>query len=186
MGCIIEARGKAGNVMPKPIMNVADISLDPTAPELAPTGPAAERCEAKTGVIGARIGARTLGYNITAVPPGKRAWPFHNHPAKEEMFFVLQGSGEVRIGETRYPIRAGDVIACPAGGKETAHQIINTGTQELRYLAVSTEHSLEMAQYPDSGKFAVKAEFGTAPDGTPQSLIFVSGEAQSVAFWDGE
>ena len=49
------------------------------------------------------------------------------------MFFVLHGSGEVRIGEARYPIRAGDIIACPAGGKETAHQIINTGNEELRY-----------------------------------------------------
>ena len=172
--------------MPKPIMNIADVSLDPTSPEWAPTGPAAELFEAKSGVIGARIGARKLGYNITAVSPGKRAWPFHNHPAKEEMFFVLQGTGEVRIGDARYSIRAGDIIACPAGGRETAHQIINTGSQELRYLAVSTEHSLEMAQYPDSGKFAVKAEFGTAPDGTPQRVVFVGRETQSVHFWDGE
>lgn len=172
--------------MPKPIINVSDVSLDPTPPKFAPTGPAAERFESKTGVIGARIGARKLGYNITAVPPGKRAWPFHNHPAKEEMFFVLQGSGEVRIGEARYPIRTGDMIACPAGGRETAHQISNTGTEELRYLAVSTEHSLEMAQYPDSDKFAVKAELGTAPDGTLQRVIFVGREIPSVDFWDGE
>lgn len=172
--------------MPKPIMNVADVSLDPTPPRFAPTGPAAEHFEAKTGIIGARIGARKLGYNITAVPPGKRAWPFHNHTAKEEMFFVLEGSGEIRIGEARYPIRAGDIIACPAGGRETAHQIINTETEELRYLAVSTEHSLEMAQYPDSGKFAVKAEFGTAPDGTPQRVLFVGRETQLVDYWEGE
>jgi uncharacterized cupin superfamily protein len=172
--------------MRKPIMNVADVSLEPLPSEFAPTGPAAERFEAKTGAIGAHIGARTLGYNITVVPPGKRAWPFHNHPAKEEMFFVLHGSGEVRIGEATYPIRAGDIIACPAGGKETAHQIINTGAEELRYLAVSTEHSLEMAQYPDSGKFAVKAEFGPAPDGTPQRFIFVGRESQPAGFWDGE
>ena len=172
--------------MLKPIINIADVSLDPTPPKFAPTGLAAERFEAKTGVIGARIGARKLGYNITAVPSGKRAWPFHNHPAKEEMFFVLQGSGEVRIGEARYPIRRGDVIACPAGGTETAHQIINTGSEELRYLAVSTEHSLEMAQYPDSGKFGVKAEFGTAPDGTPKRVIFFGRENQPVDFWEGE
>lgn len=172
--------------MPEPIMNVADVPLDPTSLDWAPTGPAAERFEAKTGVIGARLGARKLGYNITAVPPGKRAWPFHNHPAKEEMFFVLQGSGEVRIGERRYPIRTGDIIACPAGGRETAHQIINTGSEELRYLCVSTEHTLEMAQYPDSGKFAVKAELGIAPDGTPRRVILVGRETQSVDYWDGE
>jgi uncharacterized cupin superfamily protein len=172
--------------MLKPIVNIADVSLEPFPPDSAPTGAAAERFEARTGAIGTRIGARKLGYNITAVPPGKRAWPFHNHPAKEEMFFVLQGNGEVRIGETRYPIRTGDIIACPAGGKETAHQIINTGTEELRYLAVSTEQSLEMAQYPDSGKFAVKAELGTALDGTPQRFLFVGRETQPADYWDGE
>ena len=169
--------------MLKPIVNVADVSLDPTSPEWAvATGHSAEDFAAKTGVISARIGARKLGYNITAVAAGKRAAPFHNHPAKEEMFFVLQGSGEVRIGEARYAIRTGDIIACPAGGKGTAHQIINTGTEELRYLAVSTEHSLEMAQYPDSGKFAVGAEVGTAPDGTPQRVIFIGHENQQFNF----
>jgi uncharacterized cupin superfamily protein len=172
--------------MPKSIINVADVTLEPSSPMWVPTGAAAERFEAKTGMIGARLGARKLGYNITAVPPGKRAVPFHNHPAKEEMFFILQGTGEVRIGDARYPIRTGDFIACPAGGRETAHQIINTGIDELRYLAVSTEHSLEMAQYPDSGKFAVKAEFRGAPDGTPQQLIFVGREGESLNVWDGE
>ena len=98
----------------------------------------------------------------------------------------MLGSGEIRIGEARYPIRIGDIVACPAGGKETAHQIINTGTEELRYLAVSTEHTLEMAQYPDSGKFAVKAEFGTEPDGTPQRVIFIGRENDSLDVWDGE
>jgi uncharacterized cupin superfamily protein len=172
--------------MRNPIINVADVSLERESPMWAPTGSAAERFEAKTAMIGARLGARKLGYNITAVPPGKRAVPFHNHPAKEEMFFILQGAGEVRIGDARYPIRTGDFIACPAGGKETAHQIINTGIEEMRYLAVSTEHSLEMAQYPDSGKFAVKAEFGSTPDGTSHSVIFIGRENQSLDVWDGE
>jgi len=92
---------KNGGHVLKPIMNIADVSLDPTPSDFAPTGPAAGRFAAKIGAVGAHIGARKLGYNVIAVPPGKRAWPFHNYPAKEEMFFVLQGSGEVRIGEAR-------------------------------------------------------------------------------------
>lgn len=172
--------------MPKPILNISEATFEANSPMFAPTGSVAERFEAKTATVGARIGAQLLGYNITAVAPGKRAWPFHNHPAKEEMFFVLQGIGAVRIGETTYAIHAGDFIACPAGGKETAHQIINTGTEELRYLAVSIESSLEMAEYPDSGKFAVKAEFGVAPDGKPLRHIFVGRTDQLVNFWDGE
>jgi uncharacterized cupin superfamily protein len=171
--------------MIKPIVNLAEVTFAPTSGQSAPTGSVAERFEAKTGTIGARIGAQKLGYNITAVPPGKCAWPFHNHPTKEEMFFVLQGNGEVRVGKATYPIRTGDFIACPAGDKDSAHQIMNTGTGELRYLAVSTEHSLEMAQYPDSGKFAVKAQF-PGVDKTLHQVVFVGRECQSVDFWEGE
>jgi hypothetical protein len=43
-----------------------------------------------------------------------------------------------------------------------------------------------MAEYPDSGKFAVKAEFGTALDGTPQQFVFVGRGTQSVDYWEGE
>jgi len=46
-------------------------------------------------MVGTRLGARLLGYNITAVPPGKRAFPLHNHMVNEEMFFVVEGHGEV-------------------------------------------------------------------------------------------
>jgi uncharacterized cupin superfamily protein len=138
------------------------------------------------GFIGPRIGAQKLGYNITAVPPGKSAFPPHNHHANEEMFFVLQGSGELRIGGNTYPIRVGDIIACPAGGKEKAHQMINTGTEELRYLAVSTKLSPELVEYRNSGKFGVLAELPTSTDGKPQRFMFVGRESQSLDYWAGE
>ena len=60
------------------------------------------------------------------------------HEKEAEMFYVIEGTGEVRIGNETFPIRAGDIIACPTGGQDTAHQIVNTGKTELRYLAVST------------------------------------------------
>lgn len=172
--------------MTKPILNITDVELTPRGAGFAASGPAAERFDAKMGFIGPRVGAHKLGYNITAVPPGKRAFPFHNHRVNEEMFFVLQGTGEVRIGEETYPIRSGDVIACPPGGKETAHQIINTGSEELRYLAVSTKLSPEIAEYPDSGKFGVLAELPADADGKPQRFVFVGREGNSVDYWEGE
>lgn len=30
----------------------------------------------------------------------------------EEMFFVLEGNGELRVGDATHPVRAGDIIAC--------------------------------------------------------------------------
>ena len=172
--------------MSKPIVNLDEIALQPRPAAFAAKGAAAERFDAKMGSIGARIGAQKLGYNVTAVPPGKRAFPFHNHRVNEEMFLILEGTGEVRIGSETYPIRKGDIIACPPGGKEAAHQIVNTGSAELRYLAVSTKLSPEIAEYPDSGKFGVLAEYPAAPGEKPQHFRFVGREGNQVDYWDGE
>jgi uncharacterized cupin superfamily protein len=172
--------------MVKPIINIADVVLEPRPRNFAASGEAAERFDAKMGFIAPRIGAQKLGYNITAVPPGKSAFPSHNHHANEEMFFVLQGSGELRFGDSTYPVRAGDVIACPAGGKEVAHQIINSGTDELRYLAVSTKLSPELVEYPNSGKFGVLAELPADADGKPQRFIYIGRESECLGYWEGE
>jgi uncharacterized cupin superfamily protein len=139
-------------------------------------GSTAERFEASFGSIGMMVGSQKLGYNITAVPPGKRAFPFHSHHVNEEMFFVLEGEGEIRIGDERHSIKKGDFIACLAGGPETAHQIVNTGSGEMRYLAVSTKMTPEIAEYPDSKKFGV----------LDSGFRFVSRADQSLGYWDGE
>jgi len=172
--------------MSKPVINIADIELQPHPPAFAPTGAAAERYDALMGVIAPRIGAQKLGYNITAIPPGKRAFPFHNHQVNEEMVFVLEGSGEVRIGETTYAIRQGDFVACPPGGKETAHQVINTGSVELKYLAVSTKQSPEICEYPTTGKFGVLAELSAGADGKPRGFRYVGRENVAADYWEGE
>jgi uncharacterized cupin superfamily protein len=165
--------------MPSPILNIADLEYRETSH--------GERYAARLGAIGPRIGAQKLGYNVTVLPPGKRAFPFHNHRVNEEMFFVLEGEGEVRIGQARHPIRRGDVIACPPGGPETAHQIINTSqTAELKYLAVSTRQYPEVAEYPDSGKFGLLAEFPPGADGKPQTMRFVGRAEASLDYWEGE
>lgn len=172
--------------MTQRILNIADVALQPRPPQFAATGPAAAMFDARVGQIGSVLGAQKLGYNLTAVPPGMRGFPFHNHRVNEEMFFVLQGSGEVRIGAERHAIRAGDIIACPPGGPELAHQIINTGAEELRYLAVSTKLSPEICDYPDSGKFGILAEFPPGPDGTPQMFRYIGKTSVATGYWEGE
>lgn len=172
--------------MTSPIINIADIELKPRPAAFAPPGAAADRFEARFGRIGQRIGAQQLGYNVTAVPPGKRAFPTHSHRVNEEMFFVLQGSGELHVGTQAYPLRNGDFIACPAGGVETAHQIVNTGSEELRYLAVSTQRWPEICEYPDSEKFGVFGVFPGAADSKPTLFRHLGRDAQSLDYWDGE
>jgi uncharacterized cupin superfamily protein len=141
---------------------------------------------AKLGRIGPIVGAEQLGCSLTVVPPGKKAFPFHSHYANEEMALILSGTGELRLGEARYPLRAGDIVAMPAGGPEKAHQIINTGSEELRYLCLSTMRQPEAVEYPDSGKFAVTAQ--VPPGGGPRDArLRVIGRAGSTLdYWDGE
>jgi uncharacterized cupin superfamily protein len=172
--------------MKSPIINIASIELKPLPTVMEPTGAAAERFGARMGFISNLIGGKQLGYNITAIPKGKRAFPFHNHQVNEEMFFVLAGHGEIRIGDGAFPIRAGDIIACPAGGKETAHQIINTSEEELRFLAVSTKLSPEIAEYPDTNRFGVLASLAPDETGRPRTMMYVGKEGESLYYWEGE
>ena len=102
--------------------------------------------------IGPLVGAKDLGYSYDVVPPGKRSCPFHSHRAEEDMFFIVRGTGLLRYGTETRSIRAGDVICCPTGGSDTAHQIINDSDAELADLSVSTMMPAEVCEYPDSGK----------------------------------
>ena len=141
---------------------------------------------ARLAPVAARIGARQLGYRVTELAPGARAWPFHSHFANEEMFFVLEGTGVLRMGSQHLPIRSGDFIAAPTGGAESAHQIINTSDQVLRYLCVSTMIEPEVALYPDSGKFFVLAGSPPGGDKDQRSFSHIGRLADSVGYWDGE
>lgn len=165
--------------MPRPIVNLADAPF-------ARSTRHGERFEARIAPLSPLLGAKKLGYNLTVVPPGKRAFPFHTHHANEEMFFILEGTGVLRYGAEEHPVRPGDVIACVPGGAEHAHQLVNTGETELRYLAVSTTIDTDIFQYPDSGKFG--AVGGRLPGTRPQDATFAGfwQEEARKDYWDGE
>ena len=108
--------------------------------------------ETRGARIGPLLGAKNLGYSYDIVPPGKRSCPFHSHRGEEEMFLILSGNGTLRYGNETRRIRAGDVICCPTGGPETAHQIVNDSDAPLAYLSISTMMPTEVCEYPDSKK----------------------------------
>lgn len=164
--------------MSSPIVNLAEVEAIPRPAEYAPEGVAAEVFACSTARLTQRLGAQQIGCNVTVLPPGKAGYPAHSHRVNEELFLVLSGEGELRLGEQRLPLREGDLFACPAGGP--AHQIRNrSATQELRFLALSTRRSPEICEYPDSGKFGVYEE---GADG----FYFMGRPAQCLDYWDGE
>ena len=133
-------------ILMKPVVNIDELTYQSHSQG---------KFEGRYALIAEKIGAKQLGYNISICPPGKIVCPFHNHHNEEEMFFILEGEGLLRFGNEKYPLRKNDFIACPAGGREVAHQIINTGPTDLIYLAVSTTEQVEVAEYPDSDKIGV-------------------------------
>lgn len=165
-----------------PVLNLADVGLIDLAERARQRGSEmpTDRFGGRIGAIAPTIGARKLGYNLTVVDPGKAAFPKHSHRVNEEMFFILEGQGELRLGDAMHPVRAGDVIACPAGGADTAHQLFNTGEGELKYLAVSTMEYPEVCEYPDSGKYMVRTGFA------PDDFHAIGRSADSLDYWDGE
>ncbi len=126
------------------VVNIEQLKLEPFAK--------GDAFECRAVRIGPLLGARDLGYSYDVVPPGKRSCPFHSHRGEEEMFFIVKGSGTLRYGSETRKIHAGDIICCPTGGPETAHQIVNDSDGELAYLSVSTMQAAEVCEYPDSGK----------------------------------
>ena len=127
--------------------------------------------------IGPLLGAKDLGYSYDVVPPGKRSCPFHSHRGEEEMFFIVKGQGTLRYGSETRRIRAGDVICCPTGGADTAHQIVNDSDAELAYLSISTMMPVEICEYPDSGKIGA---FGGA------GMRHMTRVGDNVDYWVGE
>ncbi len=97
-----------------------------------------------------------LGVNLTRVSPGRSACPFHTHQLEDEVFYVLSGTGVLRYGESLRRIGPGDCVSCPAGSG-VAHQLANTGDEDLVYLAIGPNEPNEVATYPDSGKVFVRA-----------------------------
>ena len=161
----------------KPVINLGDVPLRDNGH--------GEAFQAKVGSFGHMIGSTGIGCMLHVVEPGKKAFPFHVHHAMHELFVILEGEGEYRFGGEVHKVSANDVLAAPAGGPELAHQIANTGDKPLKYLGISTNVDTEVAEYPDSNKFAVLSRFDWNNPGAG-GVRFVGRAEGSLDYWDGE
>jgi uncharacterized cupin superfamily protein len=144
-----------------------------------------EGFECAIAPVGGQLESRKLGFNVTTIPPGKKAFPYHAHRANEEMFFILEGEGSIRLAGETHRICKGDFISMPPG-RDSAHQIINDSKAPLRYLAVSTMEIPEVVEYPDSGKLGVTAGSPAARTPAPDSIRHFAMLKDGVDYWEGE
>jgi mannose-6-phosphate isomerase-like protein (cupin superfamily) len=56
----------------------------------------------------------------------------HEHEDHEEIYFIINGTGKVKIGNEEARFRDGDVIYIP---EKTTHSIVNNGEEMVNFLA---------------------------------------------------
>jgi uncharacterized cupin superfamily protein len=112
---------------------------------------ASRRCAAN---LGEAAGSRTTGLKHVWTAPSMQATPLHCHSLEEELFVVLDGQGALMLGDEELPIRAGHVVARPAG-TGVAHAF-RAGANGLEFLAYGTRHSGDACYYPRSNKIAFR------------------------------
>jgi uncharacterized cupin superfamily protein len=139
-----------------------------------------DKFAAGVGRIGELLGMSKGGCSLVELDPGKCAWPYHLHFAQEELFIILQGEGTLRYDDAMHPLRTGDIVFAPTG-QGTAHQIINTSAEKLRYLALSSASDTEVCFYPDSGKYGAYSK-----NPNKGGIRFIARESSSTDYWEGE
>lgn len=161
--------------MTKPVINVAEA-------ETHSGGSGAHFAHSMTE-LSLPLGARQIGANVTRIPPGKAAFPFHHHHGNEEHFFILGGVGVLRLGKEVHEVKPQDYIVNLPGGPERAHQLINTGEEDLVFLAISTSIVPEVVGYPDSAKTGVRP---ASLDDDDFRFLMSDSAKNTRAYWDGE
>ena len=73
-----------------------------------------------------------LRLHVSQVAPGTSAHPPHQHDG-QEIFFVLEGEGEVSMEQEAYPVNAGEAIQVNCG---VMHGIRNIGKGPMRYAVI--------------------------------------------------
>ena len=69
--------------------------------------------------------------NVTLEPNGGQV-PWHNQE-QEEVYFIVEGEGEMCLGEERRAVKAGQAAYIPSG---VFHQLTNTGSTPMRMIYV--------------------------------------------------
>ena len=135
--------------------------------------------------LGKPAGAKAIGINHVQLQPGKTSFPRHFHTGIEEGIYILAGSGEMRIGPQRVPVKPGDYICFPPG-PDYAHTLTNTGQQTLQYLSLSNQNTTDIVGYPDSNKFLFigMGDPSTWPEGMWVRKMIK--DQESVDYFEGE
>ena len=98
--------------------------------------------------LGRAAGSQKTGLNWGGLAPDELDENEHCHSAEEELFVVLEGGGTIFVGGEPHAVRAGSVIARPAGTRLAHHW--QAGPEGLTALFYGTREPNDIIWYPRS------------------------------------
>lgn len=89
-----------------------------------------------------RTGSENMGARLWRMPP-QSANTLHKHIRSEEFYFVLEGTGRLRVGDETLTVpKHGGVLVGPA----TLRQVFNDTDEEVLWLIIGAPEELEFLQ----------------------------------------
>ena len=98
--------------------------------------------------LGSPTGLTQMGVNLREIQPGSFGTNRHWHAVEEEWVYVLGGTGEVRIGPLRAPVRPGSFVGFPPGPRP--HHFLAQGDEPLLLLEGGERRTDDYGYYPDA------------------------------------
>ena len=115
-----------------------------------------------------RTGSENIGARLWRLPP-KSANTLHQHIRAEEFYFVLEGTGRMRVGEETLTVpRYGGVLV----GPDQLRQVFNDTDAEVLWLIIGAPEELEFLQGSKS-QMDLSLIYPTDPTQLPKELAGV-------------
>ncbi len=115
-----------------------------------------------------RTGSENMGARLWRLPP-MSANTLHKHIRAEEFYFVLEGTGRLRVGDETLTVpRHGGVLV----GPDQLRQVFNDTDAEVLWLIIGAPEELEFLQGSKS-KMDLSLIYPTDPTQLPKELAGV-------------
>jgi len=113
-----------------------------------------------------RTGSENLGARLWRLPP-KSANTLHKHIRAEEFYFVLEGTGRLRVGDETLTVpRYGGVLI----GPDQLRQVFNDTDEEVLWLIIGGPEELEFLQGSKSQNMDLSLIYPVDPTQLPKEL----------------
>jgi uncharacterized cupin superfamily protein len=104
--------------------------------------------------LGRAAGSQRTGLRHVWLAAGESGTPPHCHSAEEELFVVLAGEGECRLGDDLHAVRRGSVVSRPAG-TGVPHSF-RAGDGGLTFLAYGTREPSDIEYFPETREVSLR------------------------------